>query len=291
MKIAITGAGGLVGGHLARRLAAEHEVWALKHGDLDITDREAVRRWCLGERPELIINCAVLNVDECERDPGLAQAINVTGPQALAEAAAEVEAECLHFSTNYVFDGKRPNQQPYTIKDEPRPINIYGHTKFAGERAVRETARRSFILRTSWVFGSGKENFLSTAHRHLLLGERLRAIADVWASATYVADLVTRTVEILKRHHYATYHVVNDGVCSYLEFALEAARLVGTSEAQIEQLIEVVNETEMRRLALRPRYTPMHCLASEELGLAPLRDWRAALADYIQADRRAGHNG
>src|SRR5262245_56793389 len=80
MKIAITGAGGLVGSHLARHLSADHTVLALKHRDLEITDREAVRRWVLSERPSLLINCAVLNVDECERDPALAQAINVAGP-------------------------------------------------------------------------------------------------------------------------------------------------------------------------------------------------------------------
>src|ERR1043166_5200353 len=132
MKIAITGAGGLVGSHLARHFAAEHEVLALKHHDLDITDHAAVKRLVKRERPGAIINCAVLNVDECERDPALAAAVNTTGPRALAEAAAEVEAEIIHFSTNYVFDGKRTGT-PYTMEDETRPVNVYGRTKLEGE--------------------------------------------------------------------------------------------------------------------------------------------------------------
>jgi len=284
MKIAITGAGGLVGSALAHQLAAGHEVLALKHRDLDITDREAVRHWTLSERPSLVINCAVLNVDECERDPALAQAVNAAGPQALAEAVAEIDAEVAHFSTNYVFDGASEGRAPYTVQAEPRPINVYGRTKLAGERAVCAASPRSFIIRTSWVFGPGKENFLSTAHRHLRAGNRIRAVADVWASATYVVDLVARTTEILARRRYGTYHVVNGGVCSYLEFALEAARLAGLSGAEAERLIEVVNEAEMHRLAPRPRYTPMRCLISEALGLAPMREWRAALADYVRAD-------
>jgi dTDP-4-dehydrorhamnose reductase len=287
MKIAITGAGGLVGGQLARELAAEHTVLALKRRDLDITDAAAVGRLISGARPDVVINCAVLNVDECERDPALARAVNVAGPQSLAAAAAEVSAELIHFSTNYVFDGARENRRPYTIEDETRPVNVYGRTKLAGERAVRDTLPRSFIIRTSWVFGHGKETFLSTVHRHLLAGTRFRAIKDIWASATYVADLAARTKEILARRRYAVYHVVNEGICSYHEFALEAARLLGMSEADAAPLIEVVREADLQRAAVRPHFTALRCLVSEELGLAPLRDWRAALAEYIRADRYA----
>src|SRR5437764_14071570 len=121
MKIAITGAGGLVGSHLARYLAEAHEVLALKHRDLDITDTAAVKRWVKREQPAVIINCAVLNVDDCERNPELAEAVNVSGPRALAEAADEIAAEMIHFSTNYVFDGERAGP-PYTIEDETRPV-------------------------------------------------------------------------------------------------------------------------------------------------------------------------
>ena len=281
MKIAITGAGGLVGTHLARHLATHNQVLPLRHGDLDITDREAVRRLVFQERPALIMNCAVAGVDECERDPALAYAVNVSGPQALAEAAAEVSAEFLHFSTNYVFDGARERQSSYTTDDEPCPINVYGRTKLAGEMVVQQANSKSYIVRTSWVYGAGKESFLGTVHRHLLAGKRVQAITDVWASTTYVADLAARTEEILKRHHYATYHVVNGGVCSYAEFARQAARLVGVAGTEANKLIEVVSEANMQRLARRPRYTPLRCLASEALGLAPLRDWQVALAAYV----------
>ena len=291
MKIAITGAGGLVGAHLTRYLAAKHQVLPLTHSDLDITDRETVRHLIFDEHPALIINCAVISVDECERDPARAQAINVAGPQALAEAAAEVSAEFLHFSTNYVFDGARERQIPYTIDDEPCPINVYGRTKLAGERAVQAATSKLFIVRTSWVYGAGKESFLSTVHSYLLAGKRVRAIIDVWASTTYVADLVARIEEILARRHYATYHVVNSGVCSYEEFAREAARLVGVADIEADKLIEVVDEANMSRLARRPRSTPLRCLVSEALGLAPLRDWPRALAEYVdQCDETTGVN-
>lgn len=286
MKIVITGAGGLVGTHLTYRLAPQHQVLPLKRRDLDITDREALRRRMLRERPELIINCAVIGVDDCERDPALAERVNVAGPRFLAEAAGEIEAEFLHFSTNYVFDGEVCEGDAYTINDIPAPINVYGETKLAGEQAVRAALEQSFVVRTSWVYGVGKESFLGTAHRHLRAGERVRAIADVWASTTYVADLVARTEEILARRHYATYHIVNSGVCSYLEFAREAARVAGVASSEAQRLIEVAYEADAQRLARRPRRTPLRCVVSEELGLAPLRDWRTAVSEYITADRQ-----
>src|SRR4029453_16446701 len=140
--ILITGAAGLVGSHLARRLARDHEVLALTHSDLDITDRATVRRYVANAQPELIINCAVLQVDDSEKDPARAQAVNVDGPGFLAEAAHEESAEIIHFSTQSAFKREPPGPQPYTINDEPRPVNNYGRTKVAGEAAVRQACRR-----------------------------------------------------------------------------------------------------------------------------------------------------
>ncbi len=281
MKIAITGAGGLVGQHLARSFANKCEVRALLHTGLDITDGAAVRNWCAAERPTLIINCAVIDVDLCERDPALAQAVNVDGPRHLAAAAADIGAEILHFSTNYVFDG-RTHGHLYTQSDAALPINSYGRTKLAGEQAVRAANSQSYIVRTSWVFGRGKQSFLATLPRKLQAGERVRAITDVWASATYVNDLVLRVAELVAHKRYGVYHVVNSGVCSYHDYALECARLVGLNEVETAALIEAVSEDEARRLAERPRYTPMQCSLSAELDLPPLRDWQAALAAYVQ---------
>ncbi|MBI4524773.1 MAG: dTDP-4-dehydrorhamnose reductase [Deltaproteobacteria bacterium] len=282
MKIVITGAGGLVGSHLVRRLAVEHEVVALKHRDLDITHPEAVRRRIVGEKPALVINCAVVSVDDCERNPDLAQAINVEGPRALAESARDIGAAILHFSTNYVFDGEKTEREPYTTEDRPSPINVYGRTKAAGEEAVRENCARASIIRTSWIYGVGGENFLSRAPRDLAAAKEVCAVTDVWASTTYVADLSMRVLEILARGRYGVYHVVNEGICSYYEFAVDAGRLLGLSEVRIAALVEAINEEDAKRLARRPRYTPMRCRLSEAIGLPPLRHWRLALADYVR---------
>ena len=155
MKILITGAAGLVGSHLARSFSGNHDVAALQRTDLDITDRRAVHRSIAGIKPAVIFNCAVLQVDESERDPGLAQAINAEAPGHLAEAATESGAELVHFSTQYAFNGEPVGRAPYTIDDQPEPVNAYGKTKLAGERAVRDGCPRSYVIRTSWVYGSG----------------------------------------------------------------------------------------------------------------------------------------
>lgn len=282
MKILVTGAAGLVGSHLAARLRRDHDVLALKHSDLDISDGDAVHRCVRAFRPALITNCAVIQVDESEQNPAKAQAVNVQGPRFLAEAASQVGAEIIQFSTQYAFDGEPVDRPPYTIEDEPQPVNVYGRTKVASEKAVRDACSRTYVLRTSWVYGSGKNSFLCTVHNDLRGHKRVRTIVDIWSSTTYVEDLIERLLQILDKRRYGTYHAVNQGVCSYYEFALEAGRLVGLSREDLDPLIEVVKEADMDRSATRPRYTPMRCLLSEELGLPPMRDWRTALADYVR---------
>ena len=248
MRALITGGGGLVATALARRIPA---AVTLTHAQLDITNRPAIFAAVRELRPDLIINCAVVGVDACEADPRLAEAINVDGPALLAEAAGAL----VHFSSNYVLD----------------PVNVYGRTKLRGEAAVAERCPRALIIRTSWVFGPGKESFVGSVHRRLLRGEKVLAAADVFASTTYVEHLTGRLMELLHEQRYGIVNVANAGVCSYLMIAREAARIAAADRS----LIVPVREDDLGR-APRPRYTP---LVTEP----PLPDWRAALVQYIQS--------
>jgi dTDP-4-dehydrorhamnose reductase len=278
MRVLITGAGGLVASALVFHF---EEVFALGHGELDIADAGAVDNVFERLRPDLVINCAVIGVDACERDRELAERVNVDGPANLATAAAKTGASILHCSSNYVFSGRRHPRQPYTIEDDPDPINVYGATKVAGERAVLERCDRAFIVRTSWVYGPGKSSFLGTVAADLRRGVRVQAIADTWASTTYVEDLARRVRQIVGRGTHGTYHVVNDGVCSYESFAREAGSLAGVPANVAEHLIEVVSEASMQRPAARPAWTAMRCLLSERIGFPPMRSWREALSAYV----------
>ena len=262
MRIVVTGAAGLVGSAAVQHFGAT----GLTHRDLDITNATAVQKMIADLRPDLIVNCAVIGVDECERDPALARAVNVDGPANLARVAPSI----VHFSSNYVFDGR--DERFYATDDVPRPINEYGRTKLAGERAVAELCRRALIIRSSWIFGRGKDSFISTVHRRLRVGERVRAVSDVWASTTYVRDLLEHVLEIVIRKKYGLHHVVNAGVCSNETFAIEAARLVGADP----HLVEPASTREVHH-APRPRCTPL-------LTTKPLRDWREAFTAYIQSE-------
>src|ERR1041384_1270738 len=195
MKVVITGAGGLVGAQFARQLSADNDVVSLGHDELDVTNRGAVNRAILRIHPALIINCAVVGVDTSESDPSSAYSVNVVGADNLAVAAAENGADLIYFSSNYVFDGAIEAGSYYSIVDRQSPLNVYGHTKLAGERAVAAAHERSFIVRTSWVFGPGKDSFLSTLPAALRDGTKIRAIGDLYASATYVRDLAKRVLE------------------------------------------------------------------------------------------------
>jgi dTDP-4-dehydrorhamnose reductase len=284
MKILITGAGGLIASHFAKRLSRNCDVLSLKHGDLDISEGRAVNQRVVEFRPDLIVNGAVVQVDEAEQNPLRARAVNVEGPRLLAQAAQQIGAELIHFSTQYAFAGEPIGRPPYTINDETCPVNNYGRTKLAGEAAVRLACSRSYIIRTSWVYGSGKDSFLCTVHADLRNGKTVRVIDDIWSSTTYVKDLIDRCLEIVERRRYGTYHIVNEGICSYYEFAQEAGTLVGLARDQMDSLLEVTHECDMKRAAARPRYTPLRCVLSQELGLPPMRHWKAALAAYVAED-------
>ena len=197
MRVAIVGAGGLVGKELTRQFAEEHQVCPLTRRELDVLDAPAVKRVLFSESPELIINCAVLGVSACEIEPDLAWSVNVIGAENLANAARDLDADFVQLSTNYVFDGNRPRDSFYTLKDIPCPLNVYGKTKLAGERAVTAASPRCFIVRTSWVFGVSKENFFSTVHRCLRRSEKIRAVNDVSASVTNVRHLASRMRDIV----------------------------------------------------------------------------------------------
>lgn len=276
MKIAITGAKGLVGSALTTALNARHDVHAAGRGDLDIRDAESVARFISGLAPDLVINCAVIGVDACEEDPAIARAINVEGPWNLAKAAAATGARLFHFSTNYVFAGDRTDGGFYDSVDPAVPINIYGETKREGEQITLNACERALVIRTSWVFGVAKPTLLSTLPRRLRNRERVSTISDLFASCTFVDDLVKRVLELISLEATGVVHANNAGVCSQTTFAEQVAHLVGVPGDLISRE-ELADST---RRAQRPRWTPMRCSRSESYGLAPMRSWEEALADY-----------
>ena len=263
-SLLVTGARGQLGRDVAA--AAAHagitRIHAPGSAELDITDPAAVSSAISlagrGSRLVVINAAAYTAVDAAEREGAArAHSVNALGPANLALACAAHPAHLVQISTDYVFAGDSAG--PNTVDGPTAPRTVYGRTKLAGERAVGPGAT---IIRTSWVFGPGKENFFSTVHQRLRRGERVRATSDVFASVTWVEHLAARAAEIIASGERGLFNVANDGVCSPEEFAREAARLVGADPSLIEPLSD-------------PRHAPP--LAAEP----PLPHWRAALAEYI----------
>jgi dTDP-4-dehydrorhamnose reductase len=281
LKVLVTGASGLVG-----RAVGEHcrylgdEVFLYQHQDLDITDRRAARETILHKKPDVVINCAAwTNVDACESAPERAFAANATGPEILSAACKEAACGFITISTDYVFDGEKTGF--YTQEDEPNPLSIYAASKVEGERLAAQANERAIVVRTGYIFGRGGANFLCTVVDRARRGEKLKAIRDMYGTPTYAKDLAERLRQLAEIGTPGIYHVVNSGAgASFEDFTRKAVALVGNEEASVES----VSAAALNRPAKRPRNSRLRCLVSETIGLAPLRDWEAALEDFVKTE-------
>lgn len=198
LKIMLTGKNGQVGWELQRTLAPLGQVVALGRQDLDLADPGQIRQRVREIKPDIIINAAAYTaVDKAEEEPELAMAVNGIAPGILAEEAKRIDAAIVHYSTDYVFNGQK--NSPYTEEDEPDPLNVYGKTKLAGERAIQAVGASYLILRTSWVYGMRGKNFLLTILRLAREREELRVVDDQIGSPTWSRMVAEATAQILAR--------------------------------------------------------------------------------------------
>ncbi len=240
---------------------------ALAHTDIDITDEDAVFSCIKKYKPRLVINAAAYTkVDDCEEKRELAFLINGTAPGFIAEACECTGSTVVHFSTDYIFDGSK---KEYSESDEPAPINVYGASKLEGERAVARYTEKYYIVRTSWLFGLYGPNFVDTIQKLGAANPVVRVVNDQFGKPTYTRDLARKIPELLN-HDYGIYHLTNEGVCSWYEFA----------SAIIRNAIPCTSE-EFIRKAKRPRYS---VLVNNKTEL--LRHWKSALADYLEEKRQ-----
>ena len=198
-RILLTGKDGQVGFELKRALAPLGKVFVIGRGDCDLANPEAIRAIVAAIRPDIIVNPAAYTaVDKAETERKAAFAVNATAPSVLAQEAAKTGALLVHYSTDYVFDGRK--QGGYSEQDLASPQSVYGMSKLAGEEAIRRVHTRHLILRTSWVFGVHGANFLKTILR--LAGERdiLRVVADQVGAPTSAALVADVTAEILSSY-------------------------------------------------------------------------------------------
>lgn len=237
MNILVTGANGQLGRAMQRLGAVSPNNYLFTDvAELDITDRETVRRCVADNRIEAIVNCAAYtNVERAEEDEAAADRLNRAAVENLARTAAEADALLVHVSTDYVFDGCAST--PYTEEAPTAPRSAYGRTKLAGEEAVRASGCRHLILRTAWLYSEYGNNFLKTMLRLTAERETLNVVFDQVGTPTYAGDLALAIFSILEggldRGHEGTYHFSDEGVCSWYDFAVEIARAVGHDRCRI----------------------------------------------------------
>lgn len=225
MKILLFGAGGQVGWELQRSLAPLGAVNAIHQAQLDFNTSHAIREFVRRHAPDVIVNAAAYTqVDKAESEPATAMRINGSAVRLLAEEAAVTGALLVHYSTDYVFDGTKP--EPYTEDDKPNPLSVYGRTKLAGERAVQAAGCRHLIFRTSWVYGMHGGNFAKSILRLAKDRGNLSVVSDQFGaptSAELLADVTALCIGFMRRqpdrHPPGIYHVVASGRTSWYEYA------------------------------------------------------------------------
>jgi dTDP-4-dehydrorhamnose reductase len=296
MRILLFGKTGQLGWELQKSLAPLGDVTAVDRPEVDFTDLERLRDFTLEVKPDLIVNAAAYtSVDKAEAEPDLAMRINGEAPGVLAEAAKEIGAGLLHYSTDYVFDGEK--REPYTEQDEPHPINVYGETKLAGERAVAAVDGAHWILRTSWLYGARGHNFFRTMLRLTREREVISVVDDQVGCPTWCRALAQGTANMLKaaieeskhsptarmRDLRGIYHLCAGGQASWYEFAKRILEWDPHADEHLVQRIEPISSDSYPSLARRP---PFSVLDASKVGATygvKLTGWEKQLRDCWQS--------
>ncbi|MGI6240199.1 MAG: dTDP-4-dehydrorhamnose reductase [Christensenellales bacterium] len=282
MKALVTGAGGLLGGHCVRELRARGaQVIAMDRAALDVANEEAVREALFAHRPDCVLHLAAWTAVDDAEDLGnipAVRAVNEMGTSYVARACREIGAKLLYTSTDYVFDGS--GDKPWSPDDPAdRPLNVYGASKRAGERAVIEQWERSFIVRIAWLYGAGGRHFVDAM---LALGKtraEVSVVDDQFGTPTYAPDLARLLCEMLAGERYGIYHAANaGGFVSRYEFAREIFRL-----ANLPVRVLPVSSDAFPAKAARPNNGRLDLSKLAASGFAPLPHWRDALARYLQS--------
>jgi dTDP-4-dehydrorhamnose reductase/dTDP-4-dehydrorhamnose 3,5-epimerase len=280
----VTGVNGQLGYDIVKELndRGEYDVLAIDRNEMDITDKEQVSKIIKAYKPDVIFHCAAWTaVDKAQELKDACTQVNVEGTKNITDASIEVGAKLIYMSTDYVFDGKKPLDELYKEDDVVNPQSVYGKTKFEGEEEVRRNPKH-FITRISWVFGVNGNNFIKTMLKAADKHDVLTVVNDQIGSPTYTVDLAKLLVEMAHTEKYGTYHVNNEGYCSWAEFAQYIMEINGKS-TKIKPLTteEYYADKDTTYVAYRPRNSKLDKSKLEE-NFYRLPTWQDATDRYCK---------
>lgn len=278
MRIVVIGSTGQLGTDIVQEFRGSHEVVGLTHRDVEITSPQS----CMiikQHQPDIVINTAAFHkTDACEEEPEKAFLTNAIGQKNITAISREIEAVTIFTSTDYVFDGMK--NEPYSEDDAPNPVNTYGISKLAGEYYARQNAKH-YVVRVASLFGkagaSGKGgNFVETMIDKARKNEKITVVNDIWMSPTFTKDAANAIKRIVEsKLPFGTYHAVNEGYCTWFQFAEQIFRLLNLNPA-----ITPVETTMLQMKARRPRFSGLKNAKLVDHGMQ-MRGWGDALLDYL----------
>lgn len=276
-KVFITGGAGQLGFDVIKELKKRgyKDIYAPTIEELDLTNKEAVDKYMDEIKPNLVIHCAAYTaVDAAEDDKEKAGSINIDATGYISDKCKELDSKLIYISTDYVFDGSKDLNEVYEVTDETNPQSVYGLTKLMGERNALKNPK-TFIVRTSWVFGINGKNFVRTMLNLSETKNELSVVSDQYGSPTYTVDLARLLVDMAGTEKYGLYHANNEGYCNWAEFAEEIFR-----QNKKDVKVNHVTSEEYPQKAYRPRNSKLskNALIDNDFDLLP--GWKDAVRRY-----------
>ncbi len=281
MKIAVIGANGQLGTDLVEVLSAEHEVIGLNHTDIEITDIDSVKNVLSSTKPNIVLNTAAYHiVPEAEKFPDKAFHINGTGTLNLAKVSQDLGIRLVHYSTDYVFDGKK--QKPYTEDDCPNPLNVYANTKLSGEYFALNYSDKSFVVRVSGIYGkvpcrAKRGNFITTMIKLAKEKPEVRVVNDEILTPTPTYHIAKNTAALIKTDAFGLYHMSCEGECSWYEFA----RVIWET-LQLETPLYPASVKDFPLVVKRPFYSVLEKRNLTNIGLNKMPHWKEGLIEFLK---------
>lgn len=277
MKVLVTGVAGQLGYDVIKVLKQRNmECLGADIAEFDITDFVATNSFITDYHPDAVIHCSAYTaVDKAEDNQEVCRAVNVTGTENIAKVCKSIDAKMIYISTDYVFPGT--GEKYYEVDDQTGPLSVYGQTKLNGEKAVRSTLDKYFIVRISWVFGKNGNNFVKTMLRLGKERKEINVVSDQIGSPTYTADLAPLLCDMVVTEKYGTYHATNEGVCSWAEFAEEIFKQAGFLIR-----VKLIFTDEYSTRAVRPFNSKLNKNSLDNAGFARLPQWENALSRYFE---------